>query len=458
MVGQTILHYRVIEKLGAGGMGEIYKAEDTRLKRVVAIKVLSPRLASDPERRKRFSRKRALRSALNHPNIITLYDIVSEDELQCIVMEYVSGKTLRELTPPTGLGAPQALQYAIQMAGALAAAHAAGIIHRDLKPSNVMVTNSGLVKILDFGLAKWMDPTLSSQPGDQATVDQAITTEGSIVGTVSYMSPEQALGKRLDPRSDIFSFGCVMYEMITGRRAFEGSSGISTLSSILRDDVKPINESTVDVPPALDQIILRCLPKDPDARWQSMKEIEGRLTALHRQLDASGHSPVPMASGDLGVETPPTPAPPVVAPPPAPVKPKPVAAGKNKPAARPVANAALVWGLIGAFLIASAAVGGWVLWKGQGQQPAPQEAARTTAPEPSSAVRPSPLGAPVTEPPPPEKAPAVPPASSPTPPANTSPNPAPTPAPKQPDAKKAPKSTVPSQIATRPRPEAVKQR
>jgi serine/threonine protein kinase len=240
MVGQTILHYRVIEKLGAGGMGEIYKAEDTRLKRIVAVKALSPRLSTDPERRKRFFQEARAASALNHPNIITLYDIISDDDMQCIVMEYVAGKTLRDVIPAGGLRAPQALQYASQMAGALAVAHAAGIIHRDLKPSNVMITASGLVKILDFGLAKWIDPALSGQPGEQATVDQALTTEGSIVGTVSYMSPEQALGKRVDPRSDIFSFGCVMYEMITGRRAFEGSSGISTLSSILRDDVKPM--------------------------------------------------------------------------------------------------------------------------------------------------------------------------------------------------------------------------
>src|SRR5579864_1353686 len=161
MVGQTILHYRVIEKLGAGGMGDIYKAEDTRLKRIVAVKTLSPRLSAEPERRKRFFQEARAASALNHPNIITLHDIVSEGDLQCIVMEFIAGKTLRDVIPVGGLAVPQAIKYAVQMASALAAAHAAGIIHRDLKPSNVMVTGSGLIKILDFGLAKWIDPSLS---------------------------------------------------------------------------------------------------------------------------------------------------------------------------------------------------------------------------------------------------------------------------------------------------------
>lgn len=280
MVGQTILHYRLVEKLGAGGMGEIYKAEDTRLQRMVAVKALSPRLAADQERRKRFFQEARAASALNHPNIITLYDIVSEDDVQCIIMEYVSGKTLREVIPPEGLEISEALQYAIQMASALSAAHGEGIIHRDLKPSNVMITSSGLVKILDFGLAKWIDPNLSGASESAATADQSLTVEGSIIGTVSYMSPEQALGKRVDTRSDIFSFGCVLYEMVTGRRAFEGSSGISTLSSILRDDVEPIAEIAPHVPEDFEDVILRCLAKDRGERWQSMKEIEERLTAL----------------------------------------------------------------------------------------------------------------------------------------------------------------------------------
>ena len=210
MVGKTILHYRILEKLGAGGMGEIYKAEDTRLHRPVAIKVLSPGMSSDPERRRRFFQEAQAASALNHPNIITLYDIVSEGDLQCIVMEYIDGQTLRDVIPARGLRPPQALQYGVQIASALSAAHAANIIHRDLKPSNVMVTSDGLVKLLDFGLAKWMDSGISDfdgEPGEQSTVEAALTREGSILGTVSYMSPEQAEGRRVDARSDIFSFG-----------------------------------------------------------------------------------------------------------------------------------------------------------------------------------------------------------------------------------------------------------
>src|ERR1700733_9010224 len=299
MVGKKILHYQLIEKIGAGGMGEIYKAQDSRLNRLVAVKILSPGMSTDPERKRRFFQEAQAASALNHPNIITLYDIVSEGDMQCIVMEYISGKTLRDLTPAGGLPPAQALQYAAQIASALRAAHAAGLIHRDLKPSNIMVTTSGLIKVLDFGLAKWVDSSLSGQTGDQSTAETALTREGSIIGTVSYMSPEQAEGKRVDARSDIFSFGSVLYEMLTGKRAFEGRSGISTLSSILRDDVKPIYEAAPDVPPLLEQIVLRCLPKEPSARWQSMQEIEGALLNLQRQVDPEGHFASPIPAGQM---------------------------------------------------------------------------------------------------------------------------------------------------------------
>ena len=299
MVGTKILYYQLIDKIGAGGMGEIYKAQDSRLNRLVAVKILSPGMSTDPERRRRFFQEAQAASALNHPNIITLYDIVSEGDLQCIVMEYVGGKTLRDLIPAKGLPPAQTLQYAVQIASALAAAHDAGIIHRDLKPSNMMVTTSGLIKVLDFGLAKWVDSSIAGQSGEQNTVETALTREGSIIGTVSYMSPEQAEGKRVDARSDIFSFGSVLYEMLTGKRAFEGRSGISTLSSILRDDVSPISEVSPNVPPLLEQIVLRCLPKDPAARWQSMKEIEAALLTLQRQLDPEGHFASPIPSGPL---------------------------------------------------------------------------------------------------------------------------------------------------------------
>jgi hypothetical protein len=378
MVGQTILQYHLLEKLGAGGMGEIYKAHDTRLNRLVAIKMLSPAMASDPERRRRFFQEAQAASALNHPNIITLHDIVSDGDTQCIVMEYVAGKTLREVIPAPGLAAPLALQYAVQMAGALSAAHAAGIVHRDMKPSNVMITDSGLVKILDFGLAKWVGP-LAPQGTDAATVDQAeITREGSIIGTMSYMSPEQAVGKRVDARSDIFAFGSVLYEMVTGRRAFEGTSGISTLSSILRDDVKSIYESAPDVPPQLEQIILRCLPKDPDARWQSMKDVEAALTGLERQLGPAGQ----FGSAPTAVPA----AVPAAAPQSAkPAKPAaPAKAAVQKKSSRPLG---LAVGLVA--LVVVAAAGGWWWWKNQ-QKPAAPAVAQVVAPPAATPAPPPP--------------------------------------------------------------------
>src|SRR5580704_6916036 len=208
MVGQKIAQYQLLERLGAGGMGEIYKAQDLKLNRFVAVKVLSNSSAGDPERRRRFIQEAQAASALNHPNIITIHDIISEGDTEYMVMEYVNGKTLVDLIPKGGLRVPQVLKYSVQMADALQVAHNAGIVHRDLKPGNVMVTESGLVKILDFGLAKLTDRGPLSHVGDntQTIADAPLTVEGSIIGTVSYMSPEQAQGKRVDTRSDIFSF------------------------------------------------------------------------------------------------------------------------------------------------------------------------------------------------------------------------------------------------------------
>jgi serine/threonine-protein kinase len=205
-----------------------------------------------------------------------------------MVMEFVSGKTLVDLIPKGGLRPPQALKYGVQMADALSVAHAAGIVHRDIKPGNVMVTDSGLVKVLDFGLAKLTDRGPVSQMGDntQTIADAPLTVEGSIIGTVSYMSPEQAQGKKVDTRSDIFSFGVVFYEMLTGSRAFSGDSALSTLSAILRDEHKPMIEIAPDVPPQLELLISRCLRKNPDDRWQSMKDVLAALGALKHESDS----------------------------------------------------------------------------------------------------------------------------------------------------------------------------
>jgi serine/threonine-protein kinase len=269
-------------------MGEIFKAQDTRLNRFVAIKVLSTANSGDPERRRRFVQEAQAASALNHPNIITIHDIVSEGDNEFMVMEYVSGKTLVDLIPKGGLRMPQALKYAVQMTDALSIAHAAGIIHRDLKPANVMVTDSGLVKILDFGLAKLTDRGPMSQVGDntQTIADAPLTVEGSIIGTVSYMSPEQAQGKKVDTRSDIFSFGVVLYEMVSGVRAFGGDNALSTLSAILRDEAKPMTEVAPDVPAQIEQLIHRCLRKEPDQRWQSMQDVRMALGALKHESDS----------------------------------------------------------------------------------------------------------------------------------------------------------------------------
>jgi serine/threonine-protein kinase len=397
MVGTSVLQYQLLEKLGSGGMGDVYKAQDTRLNRFVAIKVLPAKMSTDPERRRRFVQEAQAASALNHPNIITIYDIVTEGDAQFMVMEFVSGSTLHDSITSGGLPIPQVLQYGAQMADALAAAHAAGIIHRDLKPSNVMITRSGLVKILDFGLAKLTDLNPSSDK--QATDLGPLTQEGAILGTVSYMSPEQAEGKPVDARSDIFSFGSVLYEMVSGRRAFDGGSSISTLSSVLRDDVKPFADVAPETPPLLEAIISRCLPKDPNARWQSMKEVEKALTGLKRTLDSSGFddatvrtaSPAPAttappASQTATVTTRPVPPAPPSMPPVVPVSVEaaaPIAAPPPQIARGSSSRIGLVLGLAAVIILAVAAAGGWWWWNNRHQavqQSVAQAPASQTAP------------------------------------------------------------------------------
>ena len=308
MIGRTISHYTVLEKLGSGGMGEIYKAQDTRLNRFVAMKVLSTANAGDVERRRRFVQEAQAASALNHPNIITIHDVVSTDGLEFMVMEFVSGVTLDDLIPKHGLNVQKTLDCAVQIADALQTAHAAGIVHRDLKPGNIMVTGSGLVKILDFGIAKLTGPTPTSPNTDETMpLDSPMTVEGSILGTVCYMSPEQAQARAVDPRSDIFSFGLVLYEMLTGQKAFSGDSALSTLSAILRDEAKPIHDLVEGVPPELEQIVYRAMRKDPDQRWQTMQEMRAALMVLKQKADSGvlqtqlGATPVSLARKKSGM-------------------------------------------------------------------------------------------------------------------------------------------------------------
>jgi hypothetical protein len=281
MTGRRILHYDVLEKLGEGGMGEVYKARDTHLDRFVAIKVLPPEKVADPERRRRFVQEARAASALNHPNIITVHDIAQADGLDLIVMEYISGKTLDLLIPRKGMRLPLALKYAIQIADALARAHGAGIIHRDLKPSNVMADEHGLVKVLDFGLAK-----LTEAAASQAETATMRTGEGVVLGTAAYMSPEQAEGKAIDPRSDVFSFGSMFYEMLTGQRAFRGETTASTIAAILREEAKPISEVADGLPPDAAKIVRRCLRKDPEHRFQHMDDLKVALEELKEESDS----------------------------------------------------------------------------------------------------------------------------------------------------------------------------
>jgi serine/threonine protein kinase len=283
MIGQQISSYQIHSLLGAGGMGVVYQARDTRLKRFVAIKVLPPDRVSDPERKRRFIQEARAASALNHPNIITIHDIGSVDGTDFIVMEYVTGKTLDQRIPRNGMPFGEALKIAIQIADALGKAHSAGIIHRDLKPTNLMVTDEALVKVLDFGLAKLTE----ASGGDSGTSTlQSDTQEGMIIGTLSYMSPEQAEGKKVDARSDIFSFGAVLYEMVTGQKAFEGDSKIATLAAIVKQEPKAVSQLVPDIPIDLEKIINRCLRKDPDRRFQHVSDIKVALQELKEDSDS----------------------------------------------------------------------------------------------------------------------------------------------------------------------------
>ncbi len=288
MVGNTFGHYQVLEKIGEGGMGAVYKARDTRLGRMIALKILPRDTVAGPEqsaiRVRRFIQEAKSASALNHPNIITIYDAGSENGIEYIAMEYVSGRTLEALIGQNGLRTSDALRIARQMADALAAAHAAGILHRDLKPANVMVNDAGQVKVLDFGLAQ---RALSTQISDDDATQMLGTEEGTIVGTIAYMSPEQAEGKKLDFRSDIFSFGAVLYEMVTGRRPFTGDSQAAILAAILQNNPKPASALRHDLPADLDKLAARCLRKDPARRVQTMADLRVAIEDLEEDSKSS---------------------------------------------------------------------------------------------------------------------------------------------------------------------------
>ncbi len=275
VIGQTLGHYRVESKLGEGGMGVVYKARDTRLDRPVALKVLPPEKVADSDRKRRFVQEARAASALNHPNIITIYDISEESGVYFIAMEYVCGSTLEQLAAGHGLPLKDAMKYAAEITDALAKAHSAGIVHRDLKPANIMITEDGRVKVMDFGLAKLVEPAAPGEAAQAATLDAGLRTQaGVVLGTAAYMSPEQAEGKKVDARSDIFSFGLVLYEMLSGERAFRGETWISTLTAILHQEPRPLRQVNTGTPPEVEQIVERCLRKDPARRFQNAADVK----------------------------------------------------------------------------------------------------------------------------------------------------------------------------------------
>ncbi|MFQ5526713.1 MAG: protein kinase [Thermoanaerobaculia bacterium] len=303
MIGTTISHYKILEKLGEGGMGAVYLAEDSRLDRRVALKVLPEEMASDSDRLARFEREAKAVAALNHPNIVTLHTIEEADEIRFLAMEHVEGHDLKDEISRGGVALDRFFEIAVPLADALAAAHEKGIAHRDLKPTNVMVTEEGRVKILDFGLAKRVGGAID-EDDETLTTKTMVTQEGQILGTVAYMSPEQAQGHDVDARSDIFSLGIVLYEMVTGQRPFMGDGKMSVLSAILRAAPVPPTEVKASLPQALNRVLQLCLEKSPDKRFQTARDVCNELRWLRKKVEseaAAGASADAPASKWAGV-------------------------------------------------------------------------------------------------------------------------------------------------------------
>jgi serine/threonine protein kinase/alpha-beta hydrolase superfamily lysophospholipase len=288
LAGRTLAHYRINTVIGAGGMGEVYRATDTKLARDVALKILPPEMASDPDRLDRFQREARAVAALNHPNVVTVYSVEESDDVHFITMELIEGQPLDRLISANGLPVEQIIEIGCAIAEALAAAHQKGIVHRDLKPANVMLTNEGRVKVLDFGLAK----DVGAETTNDATITATSHTQrGTIMGTPAYMSPEQISGRPLDNRCDIFSYGVMVHEMATGRRPFEGSSSAELISSILRDTPPSVTDARPDLPSGLVRVIRRCLEKDPAQRYRSTPMLVSELRTVAKAWGDNAKAP-----------------------------------------------------------------------------------------------------------------------------------------------------------------------
>ncbi len=292
LAGRTLAHYRISTAIGAGGMGEVYRATDTKLAREIALKVLPPGMANDPDRLARFQREARAVAALNHPNVVTVYSVEESDNVHFITMELLEGEPLDRLISANGLPPDRIIEIAGAVAEALAAAHEKGIVHRDLKPANVMVTNEGRVKVLDFGLAK----DVGGEPANGATMASAgYTQAGMVMGTPAYMSPEQVSGRPLDHRSDIFSFGVMLHEMATGRRPFEGNSSAELISSILRDSPPSVTDVRPELSSDIARVIRRCLEKEPRHRVQTARDVSNEFRDLARTITR----PMPVSTSSV---------------------------------------------------------------------------------------------------------------------------------------------------------------
>ena len=286
-IGTRLGPYEILSAIGAGGMGEVYKAKDTRLNRIVAIKVLPSHLSENSQVRQRFEREARTISSLSHPNICTLYDIGHQNGTDYLVMEFLEGESLLQRLGKGAMPTDQLLRYGVQIAEALDKAHRQGIIHRDLKPGNIILTKSG-AKLLDFGLAKLQElQDEASADSEVPTKMGVLTQEGAVPGTIQYMAPEQLEGKQADARTDIFSLGEILYEMATGKKAFAGNSKASVITAILSTEPPPISTVQPLAPPALEHVVRKCLAKDPEERWQNARDLSGEL----KWISESGSHP-----------------------------------------------------------------------------------------------------------------------------------------------------------------------